>query len=71
MDYEDRAADLIAVLRDRLIDEALAADDVPAAVGIEGTSMVTTLGFIVIIVIFYEERSVFRKGIDDMAAFAW
>ena len=47
MDNEDRAADLIAVLQDRLIDEALAADDVPAAVGVQGTGVIAAAGLIV------------------------
>ena len=34
VDYEDRAADVITLLQDRLIYEALAADDVPASVGV-------------------------------------
>jgi hypothetical protein len=35
MDQKDCAADLIAVLKDRLINKGFAADDVPAAVGIQ------------------------------------
>ena len=43
VDDQDRGADLIGVLQDGLIDEALAADDVPAAVGVEGTGMIAAL----------------------------
>ena len=32
VNQKDRTADLIGVLKDRLVDETLAADDVPAAV---------------------------------------
>ena len=68
MDDEDRAADLIAVLQDRLIDKALAADNIPTAVGVQGTGMVAASGLIIIIVILNEERCVFRQRIDDAAS---
>ena len=41
MDQKHRRANLIGVLQNRLIDEALTADDIPAAVGIERAGMIT------------------------------
>ena len=58
MDQKDCAADLIAVLKDRLINKGFAADDVPAAVGIQGTGMVAT---------FFRSSSRWAH----IAAFAW
>ena len=68
VDQEDCAADLIGVLKDRLIDKGLTADDVPAAVGIQGTGMVAASGLVVIVVVLHKERRVLRQRIDHTAS---
>ena len=68
MNQENSAADLIRVLEDRLVDEGLTADHVPAAVGIQGAGMIAPRGLVVVVVVLYKERRVFRKWIDYPAA---
>ena len=68
VNQKDCASDLIGILKDRLVDKALAADDVPAAVGIQGTGVIASLSFVIVVVILHKERRVFRKRIDHTAA---
>lgn len=55
---EHRAADFVAVLEYRLVEERLAARDVPAAVGVQRTRVIAALRLIVGVVVLDELRRV-------------
>ncbi len=67
MHHQHRAADLVDVLQDRLVQEGHAADDVPAVVGVQGTGMVAARGLVVVVVVLDEERRVVRKRVHHAA----
>ena len=68
MHHQNRRADFIGILQDRLIDKALAADDVPAAVGVERSCVIPASGLVIIVIVFDKERCIFRQRIDHAAA---
>ena len=65
---QHRAANLITVLQDRLVQEGHRAYSVPAVIGVQGTRMVTTIRLIIIVVVLYEQRRILWQGIDYAAA---
>ena len=56
MHHKHCGADLIGVFQDRLVQEGLAADDVPAAVGVERAYVIAALCLVIIIIVLYEIR---------------
>ena len=68
MDNQDRAADLINVLQDRLIQKGHTSGHVPSAIGVQRSGMISSLCLIVVIVIFDKTRRVLRQRVCHAAA---
>lgn len=65
--HQHRAADLVDVPQNRLVQERHASDHVPSAIGVQGTGMVAAWGLVIVVVILDEERGVIRKRVDHAA----
>ena len=67
MDEQHRAADLVGILEDGLVQEGHGAGDVPALVRVEGPGMVAPGGLVVGVVVLDKEGRVVGQGVHHAA----
>ena len=67
VNQKDGASDFITVLEDRHIQEGQGGGDIPSIVGVQRTRMISTAGFVIVMIIFYKIRSILGHRIDNSA----
>ena len=67
VDEQNRILDFTRPGKQGLVQEALAADDVPAVVGVAAALVIAARGLIVGMIVLDEPGSIFRKRVDDAA----
>ena len=64
----DITAALLFFGKDRLVQKGHTSGFIPTAIGVQRTRVVSTGCFIIVMIILYKERSIFRQRIDHPAA---
>ena len=67
MDQQHRAADLVAVLQKRHIQERQRRGDIPTLVGVQRPRMIPAAGFVIVEVVFHKEGRILRQRVDHAA----